>query len=60
MVPGLPRPDESCAVAPLASSKLHAPTRPPVGGGGWLRLSVTGMLFGDPVAPEAVTITVPV
>ena len=50
-------PDASAAVAPLASSKLHAPTRPVAGGA---TVSVTGTVFGEPVAPAAVTVTLPV
>ena len=42
-----------CAVVPLASSKPHAPTSP-VGGGGAVTVSVTGIVAGEPVAPAAV------
>ena len=56
-VPVLLLPDASAAVAPLASSKLHAPTRPVAGGA---TVSVTGTVFGEPVAPAAVTVTLPV
>ncbi len=56
-VPLLPVPDPSVAAAPLASSKPQAPTRPVDGGD---TVSVTGMSAGDPVAPAAVTRTLPV
>src|SRR5690349_4456441 len=56
-VPGLPVPDASVAVAPLASLNAHAPTSPVAGGE---TTSVTGTSTGEPVAPAAVIRTLPV
>src|SRR6478609_4296096 len=57
IVPGLFCPDESAAVVPVVSSKPHAPTRLVEAG---LTVSVTATVFGDPVAPEVVAVTVTV
>src|SRR5689334_2477087 len=60
IVPVLPLPDESATVFPDASLKPQAPTRLADAGGE--TLSVTAIVFGEPVAPAvvAVTVTVPV
>ena len=60
IVPLLARPDASLAAVPLASSKPHAPTGPVPGGVAGLTVSVTATVFGEPDAPAAVTVTVPV
>ena len=60
IVPVLPRPDESVTVVPLGSSKPQAPTGAPPGGGAALTVSVTATVFGEPPAPAAVTVIVPV
>ena len=57
IVPMLPLPDLSATVEPLASSKPQAPTSPLAGG---VTVNVTATVFGDPVAPAAVIVTVPV
>ena len=58
IVPVLFWPEESAAVAPVVSSKPHAPTRlaEPAG----LTVSVTAIVFGEPVAPPVVAVTVTV
>ena len=58
IVPGLPAPDASVAVGPDTSSKPYAATSPAEGGGGSLTVNVTGTVFGDPLTPAAVTVTV--
>ena len=60
IVPLLPRPEASVAAGPLASSKPQAPTGPVPGGVTGLTVNVTATVLGEPVAPAAVTVTVPV
>lgn len=54
----LPRPEASAAVVPDGSSKPHAPTR--LAGADGLTVSVTRIVFGEPLTPAAVTVTVAV
>src|SRR4051812_17151203 len=57
-VPLLPLPELSVIPVPDVSSKPQAPTRPaPLTGG--LTVNVTVIVFGEPVAPGAVTVTFP-
>src|ERR687888_626707 len=56
-VPLLPRPEASVAVLPDPSSKPHAPTRLAEAE---LTVSVTAIVFGEPVAPDVVAVTVTV
>src|SRR4051794_9588545 len=60
IVPVFALPDASATVVPDASLKLHAPTRLAEAGG--VTFSVTAIVFGEPVAPcvVAVTLTLPV
>ncbi len=60
MVPLLPRPEPSVTVVPLVSSNPHAPTGAVPGGGGLLTVKVTATVFGEPDAPAAVMVSVPV
>jgi hypothetical protein len=55
IVPLLPRPDASATVAPLASSRPQAPTRPVAGA---VTASVTATVLVP--APPPLTVTVPV
>ena len=57
IVPVLPLPERSVTVAPLVSSNAQAPTRPLAGG---VTLNVTATVFGEPDAPAAAIVTVPV
>src|SRR3954451_15162282 len=57
IVPVLPRPDASSAVVPDVSPKPRAPPRL---FDGEPTLSVTPIVFGEPVAPDVVAVTVTV
>ena len=60
IVPLLPRPEASTTVGPVASSKPQAPTGAVPGGGALATFSVTATVFGEPDAPAALTVIVPV
>src|SRR4029079_13866819 len=57
IVPVLPLPERSDTVAPLVSSNAQAPTRPLAG---VVTLNGTATVFGEPDAPGAAIVTVPV
>ena len=58
IVPVLLRPDASPVVVPVVSSKPQAPIRLAEVAGPTVR--VTGIVFGEPVAPAVVAVTVTV
>jgi hypothetical protein len=58
IVPVPPVPELSVAFVPEGSSKPQAPTRP--GSVAGLTVSETATVFGDPVAPGVVAVTVTV
>ena len=60
IVPLLPRPEPSVTPVPLISSKPQAPTGPVPAGGAGLTVRVTPTVFGEPEAPAALIVTVPV
>ena len=60
IVPLLPRPEPSVTPGPLVSSKPQAPTGAVPGGGAGFTVRVTPTVFGDPEAPAALIVTVPV
>ena len=60
IVPLFPRPEPSVTAVPLVSSKPQAPTGPVPGGVAGFTVRVTDTVFGEPDAPAALIVTVPV
>ena len=60
IAPALPRPEASATAVPAPSLNPYAATGVPAGGGAVAIVSVTGTVRGEPCAPVAATVTLPV